>query len=128
MACTVSSNWAQVISRTRLRVLLRSCPRNPRGSSVWGESVRSGSGRRRVDREGMDGEKPSPATLPGARSTGQLLPGRGAASAPEPAHEILLCDAHHQPAGAVEELPAGQATPALRGRAVHRVEQPVVDA
>src|SRR5262249_50124442 len=56
MACTAPSNWAQVISRTRVRGPLRSCPRKPRGSSLWGERVCSGEpGRRRGDRGGMDG-------------------------------------------------------------------------
>src|SRR5215472_17606362 len=56
MACTAPSNWAQLISRTIVRGRLRSCPSRPRGSSLCGERVCSGdSGRRRVDRGGMDG-------------------------------------------------------------------------
>src|SRR5678815_1544347 len=71
MACTAPSNWAQLISRTRLRGPLRSWPSSPRGSSLWGERARSGeSGRRRVDLEGMDGAEPSPAAR--RRSAPQL--------------------------------------------------------
>src|SRR5262245_56368233 len=56
MACTAPSNWAQLISRTRWREPLRSSPRSPRGSSLWGERTCSGeSGRRRGDLEGVDG-------------------------------------------------------------------------
>src|SRR5215470_11353816 len=56
MAWTAPSNWAQLISRTRLREPLRSWPRRPRGSSLWGERGCSAeSGRRRVDLGGMDG-------------------------------------------------------------------------
>src|SRR5262249_38665134 len=55
ITCTAASNWAQLISRTRFRGLLRSWPSRPRGSSLWGERCTSeGSFRRLEDRGGMN--------------------------------------------------------------------------
>src|SRR5215813_4677645 len=55
MPCTAPSNWAQLISRTRLRAPLRSWPSRPRGTSLWGErGCSEDSVRRLVDRGGMN--------------------------------------------------------------------------
>src|SRR5215831_3187162 len=154
IACTAASNWAQLISRTRVRAPLRSWPRRPRGSSLWGERWRSeGSCRRLVERGGMNAT--SLARRRAADQRLKLVPGHDGAGASEqldlpvagnpqslgearrelrgPApsatrapHQALLDDARHEATGAVEQQTAGEAPPALRGGAVHRVEQPVV--